>query len=61
MCGICGAAALDGLLDPAIRGALPAMTEALRHRGPDGEGRVSDDYAVLNMKLPSPFRESAGR
>lgn len=38
MCGICGVVALEGPLDPAIRHALPAMTGALRHRGPDGEG-----------------------
>ena len=50
MCGICGAAALDGLLDPGIRAALPAMTDALRHRGPDGEGRVSDEFAALGHR-----------
>jgi asparagine synthase (glutamine-hydrolysing) len=38
MCGICGAVALQGTLDPAIDAALPAMTAALRHRGPDDVG-----------------------
>ena len=36
MCGICGVVALDGLLSPAIQRAVPAMTWATRHRGPDG-------------------------
>jgi asparagine synthase (glutamine-hydrolysing) len=50
MCGICGAFALDGALDPAVRDALPAMTAALRHRGPDGDGVFSDDRAALGHR-----------
>ena len=41
MCGICGVVSFEGPLQPAIRRAMPAMTYALRHRGPDG-GSVSD-------------------
>src|SRR5262245_26781080 len=36
MCGICGVVALDESLPPAIQDAMPAMTGAIRHRGPDG-------------------------
>jgi asparagine synthase (glutamine-hydrolysing) len=50
MCGICGAAALSGRLNPDIRAALPAMTHALSHRGPDGEGRMSDDHVTLGHR-----------
>ncbi len=41
MCGICGMARMDaaGGVD---RGALEAMSAALRHRGPDSEGSVLD-------------------
>jgi asparagine synthase (glutamine-hydrolysing) len=50
MCGICGAFALDRALDPAVRDAMPAMTAALRHRGPDGDGVFSDDRAALGHR-----------
>jgi asparagine synthase (glutamine-hydrolysing) len=50
MCGIAGVIALEGRLDPSIRGAVPAMTMAIRHRGPDGDGFFSDDYAVLGHR-----------
>ncbi len=50
MCGICGAVAFEGQLDPAVAAALPAMTRALRHRGPDGEGFYGDDRAVLGHR-----------
>src|SRR5262249_30453406 len=36
MCGICGVVAFEGPLAPEIRKAMPAMTAAIRHRGPDG-------------------------
>ncbi|MBI5816641.1 MAG: asparagine synthase (glutamine-hydrolyzing) [Nitrospinae bacterium] len=36
MCGICGAVNLDG--SPANRESVLAMTRAIAHRGPDGEG-----------------------
>ena len=44
MCGIAGIAALRGVLDPALAAALPAMTDALRHRGPDGSGFFADPH-----------------
>lgn len=50
MCGICGAVALAGDLDPAIRYALPAMTDALAARGPDGRGEYADRRAILGHR-----------
>jgi asparagine synthase (glutamine-hydrolysing) len=45
MCGICGLARLDGgTVDPA---PLPGMTESLRHRGPDSDGRLADGPVAL--------------
>ena len=42
--------ALEGPLSPELRAALPAMTSALRHRGPDGEGFFADPYALLGHR-----------
>jgi asparagine synthase (glutamine-hydrolysing) len=50
MCGIAGLFALDGSLDPRVGAALPAMTTALAHRGPDGEGRYRDGTAALGHR-----------
>src|ERR1700730_6925470 len=50
MCGIAGVAAVSGQLDPEVRAALPAMTGALRHRGPDGEGFFTDDFVGLGHR-----------
>jgi asparagine synthase (glutamine-hydrolysing) len=50
MCGIAGAFSLSGPLDPAIRAALPAMTDAIRHRGPDGAGFYDDGIAALGHR-----------
>src|SRR5262245_40388603 len=47
MCGICGAFAPTGGLDPAITTALPLMTRDIAHRGPDGEGYYSDRRVAL--------------
>jgi asparagine synthase (glutamine-hydrolysing) len=47
VCGICGAIALEGALDPDVSAAVPRMATALRHRGPDGIGRFADDIAAL--------------
>jgi asparagine synthase (glutamine-hydrolysing) len=45
MCGICGLVALDGSeVDAAL---LAAMSESLRHRGPDSEGSVVDGPVAL--------------
>ena len=50
MCGIAGLATLDGAaVDP---GPLRAMSDALRHRGPDDEGLWSDGpIALANRRL----------
>lgn len=50
MCGIAGAISLEGPLDPAVSAAVTAMTAALRHRGPDGEGFYRDEHAVLGHR-----------
>ena len=50
MCGICGVMALDGSLDPEVRSALPSMADAIRHRGPDGDGFFTDDVAGLGHR-----------
>jgi len=50
MCGICGVVSLEGPLDPAVRHAVPAMTHALRHRGPDGQGVKDFPQAVLGHR-----------
>jgi asparagine synthase (glutamine-hydrolysing) len=45
MCGICGLVALDGSEVDAT--PLAAMSESLRHRGPDSEGSVIDGPVAL--------------
>jgi asparagine synthase (glutamine-hydrolysing) len=48
MCGICGLVSLDGRpIDP---GPLRSMMEALRHRGPDGDGQLVDGPVALGMR-----------
>ena len=61
MCGIAGAAALRGMLDPAIAAALPAMTRALQHRGPDGDGFFSDSFVGLGHRRLSIIDRAGGR
>ncbi len=50
MCGITGVMALDGTLDPRFRDALPAMTAAIRHRGPDSGGAFVDQSVALGHR-----------
>ena len=50
MCGIVGAFSLTGPLDPRFASAIRPMTDALRHRGPDGEGFYRDPSAVLGHR-----------
>jgi len=50
MCGISGVFSLDGLLDPNLRSALPAMNGALAHRGPDGDGFFHDARVALGHR-----------
>ena len=61
MCGIAGAAALSGALDPNIQSALPAMTAALRHRGPDGDGFFADPFVALGHRRLSIIDRDGGR
>lgn len=50
MCGIAGAVAINGELDPAIARALPMMTGAIAHRGPDGDGHHVSTRAALGHR-----------
>ncbi len=50
MCGITGVMALDGALSPGIRRAMPAMTAAIRHRGPDGGAIAGFPGAALGHR-----------
>jgi asparagine synthase (glutamine-hydrolysing) len=43
-------AAVAGALPLEIAGALPAMTRAIQHRGPDGDGFFTDRYAALGHR-----------
>src|SRR5215831_11066785 len=50
MCGIAGLMTRNGL--PPSAAPLHAMAEALRHRGPDGEGRYrSADVGMIQTRL----------
>jgi asparagine synthase (glutamine-hydrolysing) len=60
MCGICGVFALNGTLDPAVRAAVPAMTRAIAHRGPDGEGYYSDSRVALGHSRLSIIDRAGG-
>lgn len=44
MCGICG------YTGPSVPGLLSRMTDAVRHRGPDSEGRFETDAAHLGVR-----------
>jgi len=46
MCGITGIVKLGGLLYEPIH----EMTEALTHRGPDGQGTLRDEYAAFGHR-----------
>jgi asparagine synthase (glutamine-hydrolysing) len=48
MCGICGLVALDGSAVDAT--PLAAMTETLRHRGPDSDGAFVDGPVALGVR-----------
>jgi len=48
MCGIAGILQFDGA--PASAVILRRMTEAIRHRGPDGEGHYVDGIAALGHR-----------
>ena len=48
MCGIAGILALDGA--PAPMMLVKAMTDAIAHRGPDGEGQFTDGPVALGHR-----------
>ena len=48
MCGICGLFNLDG--EPASPVILRNMTDAIAHRGPDGEGFYIDNFIGLGHR-----------
>jgi asparagine synthase (glutamine-hydrolysing) len=60
VCGLAGVFGLDGPLDPRVARVLPAMTGALRHRGPDGEGFFLDDRAGLGHRRLSIIDRAGG-
>jgi asparagine synthase (glutamine-hydrolysing) len=49
MCGICGIVETDRRR-PAATGAVGRMTDRLRHRGPDGEGRFTGEGLALGVR-----------
>ena len=48
MCGICGIFNLDG--EPIPHRYIKSMTDALAHRGPDGEGHFIDVNIALGHR-----------
>lgn len=50
MCGIAGVFARDGDLPPEVRAAVPEMTAALAHRGPDGVGFFSNEHVAFGHR-----------
>ena len=48
MCGIAGVFNLDG--QPLSTGLLKRMTDAIAHRGPDGEGHFTDGPVGLGHR-----------
>ena len=48
MCGIAGIFNLDG--SPISKNILKNMTDAIAHRGPDGEGHYTDNYIGLGHR-----------
>jgi asparagine synthase (glutamine-hydrolysing) len=61
MCGIAGMFSLGGTLPPALRAALPAMTAAISHRGPDGDGFFDDGIAALGHRRLAIIDVAGGR
>ena len=52
VCGICGVVSLEGDLPPNVAAAIGAMTDRLKHRGPDGGAvRRAPWYAFGHRRL----------
>jgi asparagine synthase (glutamine-hydrolysing) len=49
MCGIAGIVSRHPI-EPVDLNAVAAMTDRLRHRGPDGEGHFKDNHVALSMR-----------
>jgi asparagine synthase (glutamine-hydrolysing) len=58
MCGIAGT--VTSAPNSESPGVLEAMTEVLRHRGPDGDGYYRDDWAALGHRRLSIIDLAAG-
>lgn len=50
MCGICGVVAVDGPVPPDVRRSVTFMTQAIRHRGPDGHAVEDFPAAVFGHR-----------
>jgi asparagine synthase (glutamine-hydrolysing) len=61
VCGICGIVSASGQLSPDLRLAIGPMTDALAHRGPDGEGFYGDAHAVLGHRRLAIIDREGGR
>ena len=57
MCGIAGIIGAD----PGLHYMLPGMLQALRHRGPDGEGQIAGPRAVFGHRRLSVIDLEGGR
>lgn len=60
MCGISALVALDGALPPDIARSLGPMTDALAHRGPDGDGFIDCGFAALGHRRLSIIDRAGG-
>src|SRR5688572_27210014 len=61
MCGICGAFSPGPPLGQDVRQAVPAMTAALAHRGPDGDGFFSDEHVAFGHRRLAIIDRAGGR
>src|SRR3954452_17008614 len=50
MCGICGVAGRTGAAPPVEGHELRAMTDVIRHRGPDEDGHLLEPGVALGMR-----------
>ena len=50
MCGIAGTFSIEGPLHPDARAAVRPMTDALAHRGPDGDGFFADERVSVGHR-----------
>jgi asparagine synthase (glutamine-hydrolysing) len=61
MCGICGIFAPGGTVPPGARAAVESMCAALAHRGPDGQGILQQQAAVLGHRRLAIIDREGGR